>query len=533
MSENIANKSQDYEKIDILAFVNDFFHRFRRLWFVVLLITASVAGLFYYRTTSTYTPTYVAEATVSVEIVNGGIYANKNTAEQMGLIFPYILTSGALSDVIAEDLNLTSVPGTIKVSSIKGTNLLTITVSSWNADYAYNTLQSVLKNYPEVAQFVVGQTELKVVDDSGVPTDKGRQSVIRGSIKRGAAIGFAVGILIVVLNVVTFRTVRSESELRAVLNIPCLGTLPFYQKKQRRNSTRTEINILNDGESSDYVEAIRLVRTRLERQMEDKKVLMVTSSISGEGKSTVAANLAIAMARKGKSVVLVDCDLRNPTVSQIFDLKEEYPGLVSILRGQSELKDSLVSVSDHGNPLGLTLLPGGQREPRLVEILSSENMKMVIETLRSMADVVILDTPPSAMLVDAMMLVKHVDAIAYVVMSDYARRRYIFEGVQELSTSGAPIVGCILNGGRSRGGRYGYYGYYSYRSKYGYGSYGYGAKAYGAKAYGEEKKSSKSERNSSKSEHRSSKSEHHSSGSERNSSGSERNSSEKSEPKDK
>ncbi|MBR3474468.1 MAG: polysaccharide biosynthesis tyrosine autokinase [Oscillospiraceae bacterium] len=503
MSDTNEKKTEEFEKVDILSLINDFFHRFRRMWAIVLITTIASAGIFYYRTTTTYTPTYVAEATVSVQIVNGGTYANKNTAEQMGLIFPYILTTGYLSEVIAEDLNRPSVPGTINVSTIKGTNLLTITVRSWNANFAYDILQSVLKNYPEVAQFVVGQTELKLIDDSGIPEDTGRQSVIRGSVKRGALIGFAIGMLIVLLNVVTFRTIRTEAELRSLLNITCLGSLPFYQKKQRRNSTRTEINILNDGENSDYVESVRLVRTRLERQMEGKKVLMVTSSISGEGKSTVAANLAIAMARKGKRVVLVDCDLRNPTVSQIFDLKEEYPGLVSILRGQSELQDSLVSVSDHGNPLGLTLLPGGRREPRLVEILSSENMKNVIETLREQADVVILDTPPSAMLVDAMMLVRYVDAIAYVVMSDFARRRYIYEGVEELSTSGAPIVGCILNGGRTRGGRYGYYGYYSYRGKYGYGSYGYGAKSYSAKAYGQEK-SGKTERSSSKSSHRSS-----------------------------
>ena len=475
MNEKIANKSAESEKIDIISFVNDFFHRLKRMWILVLLLTVAVAALFYYRTSVSYNPTYVAEATVSVEIVNGGTYANRNTAEQMGLIFPYILTSGALSDVIAEDLGTNNVPGTISVSSIKGTNLLTITVSSWNAQYAYDILQSVLNNYPEVAQFVVGQTELTVIDDSGIPTDSGRQSVMRGSIKRGAAIGFALGILLVVLNVVSFRTIRSESELRSLLNIPCLGTLPFYQKKQRRNSVRTEINILNDGENSDYVEAMRLIRTRLERQMEGKQVLMVTSSISGEGKSTVAANLAIAMARKGKRVILVDCDLRNPTVSQIFELKDKYPGLVSILRGKSKLEESLVPVTDHGNPIGLTLLPGGEREPRLVEILSSENMKNVIDTLRSMADVVILDTPPSAMLVDAMMLVRYVDAVTYVIMSDFARRRYIFEGVEELTTAGAPIVGCILNGGRTRGGRYGYYGY---RGKYGYGSYGYSSKSY-------------------------------------------------------
>ena len=478
MNEKVAKKTTESEKIDVISFINDFFHRLRRLWVWVFLLTVVFASLFYYRTRTTYSPTYVAEATVSVEIVNGGTFANKNTAEQMGLIFPYILTSGALSDVIAEDLGTGTVPGTINVSVIKGTNLLTISVSSWDAEYAYRILQSMLSNYPQVAQFVVGQTELKVVDDSGVPTDTGRASVIRGSIKKGAAVGFGLGLLLVVLNVVSFRTVRNETELRSLLNIPCLGTLPFFQKKQRRSQTRTEINILNDSGNSDYVESIRLIRTRLERQMEGKKVLMVTSSISGEGKSTVAANLAIAMARKGKRVILVDCDLRNPTVSQIFDLKDEYPGLVSILRGQSELKDSLVPVSDHGNPLGLTLLPGGQREPRLVEILSSENMKTVIDTLREMADVVILDTPPSAMLVDAMMLVRHVDAVAYVIMSDYARRRYIFEGVEELNNVGAPIVGCILNGGRTHGGRYGYYGYYGYRSKYGYGSYGYKSKNY-------------------------------------------------------
>ncbi|MBR5094182.1 MAG: polysaccharide biosynthesis tyrosine autokinase [Oscillospiraceae bacterium] len=504
MSENVAEKTNEFEKIDLVSFASDFLHRFRRLWLLVLILTLVSTALFYYRTTTNYTPTYVAEATVSVEIVNGGAYANRNTAEQMGLIFPYILTSGALSDVIATDLGLNSVPGTIKVSSIKGTNLLTITVTSWNANYAYDTLQSVLRNYPEVAQFVVGQTELTIIDDSGIPEDSGRESVIRGSIKRGAVIGFGLGLLVVVLNALTFRTIRNENELRSLLNIPCLGTLPFYQKKQRRNSTRTEINILHDAENSDYVEAIRLTRTRLERQMEGKQVLMVTSSISGEGKSTVAANLAIAMARKGKRVILVDCDLRNPSVAQIFGLEEQFPGLVSLLRGKCTLQDTLYEVKDHGTPFGLTRLPGGQREARLVEILSSDEMRRVIDSLRQQADVVILDTPPSAMLVDASMLVRYVDAVAYVIMSDYARRRYIFEGVEELNTLGAPIVGCILNGGRTRGGRYGYYGYYGYR-RYGYGSYGYGAKAYSAKAYGEEKKSSKrAERKASKTEHKSS-----------------------------
>ena len=482
MNETSSTAALQLEKLDILSFLNDYLHRLRRLWWVVVLAVGICVGIFYFRSSTSYSPTYVAEATVSVEIVNGGTYANRNTAEQMGLIFPYILTSGALSDVIAADLNMTSVPGSINVSCISGTNLLTIRVTSWNADYAYYILQSVLKNYPEVAQYVVGQTELEVIDDSGIPSDTGRASVIRGSVRRGAIVGLGIGLVLVLLHVLAMRTIRSESELRSLLNVPCLGTLPFSQVKKRRKNARREINILYDTNRSDYIEAMRLVRTRLERQLEGKQVLMVTSSISGEGKSTVAANLAISMALKGKRVILVDCDLRNPTVASIFNLTREFPGLISVLRGQTALEDSLYEVKDRNkNSIGLTLIPGGKRESSLVEILGSEAMSNLIAQLREKADIVILDTPPSAMLVDAMMLVRHVDAVAYVIMSDYARRRYILKGVEELSNSDAPIVGCILNGGSTSSGGYGSYGYrYGYRYGYKYGSrYGY-SRGYGS-----------------------------------------------------
>ena len=478
MNETESNKNTELEKLDVVSFLKDYLHRFRSLWWVVLLITAAVAALFYYRVSTSYSPTYVAEATVSVEIVNGESYSNRNTAEQMGQIFPYILTSGALSDVIASDLGRDSIPGSIRVSTIRGTNLLTIDVTSWDPELAYETLQSVLRNYPEVAQFVVGQTTLTVIDDSGIPSDTGRTAVIRGSIRRGAIIGFALGLILVMLHAATFRTVRSESEMRALVNIPFLGTLPFRQEKKRRKNRHTAINILNESDRSEYMEAIRLIRTRLERQMQDKKVLMVTSSISGEGKSTVASNLAISMALKGKRVVLVDCDLRNPSVAEIFGLTEqEFPGLISVLQGDVPISDALYEVQDHGKPIGLTLLPGGGKETNLVEILRSSAMEDLITTLRQHADIVILDTPPSALLVDAMMLVRHVDAVAYVVMSDYARRRYIIKGLEELRAGDAPIVGCILNGGRTHSGGYGYYGYRG--GKYGYGYYGYG---YGSKS---------------------------------------------------
>lgn len=463
MNENLASFSEEQGGMDIASFLNDALHRLRSFWWIILLLTALGGALSYYHTSTHYSPSYTAEVTAAVEIVNGSTYANKNTAEQMGVVFPYILTSGALSDVIANDIGLDSVPGSIQVSCISGTNLLTISVTGGDPQLVYQVLQSVLKNYPEVAQFVVGQTKLNVIDDSGVPADTGRTSVLRGSMTRGAGMGFLLGAALLILYTVGTRTIRDEEELRRFLNVPCLGTLPVCRKKRRTSQgNKAEINILYDSNRGDYIEAMRLIRTRLERQLAEKQVLMVTSSIPGEGKSTVAANLAISMARKGKRVFLIDCDLRNPSQGQIFRLKGKYPGLVSVLQGNAPLQEAVCSIRDRGGEIGLTLLPGSDKETKLVEILGSDEMSTLIQKLKTTYDVIILDAPPSAVLVDAMILVKHVDGVAYVVMSDFAKRSFIMKGMEELTMNGVPVLGSILNAGKTRTRGYGYYGTKNY-----------------------------------------------------------------------
>ena len=471
MNETREERVTELEKLDIVSFLNDFLHRFRRMWWIAVVLAVLGGLAMYYRASVNYSPTYRAEATAAVSLTYSSSAANRNTAEQMGKVFPYILTSGALKDVIAADLGVKSVPADINVNNISGTNLLTISATGSDPQSTYDVLRSVIKNYPEVAQYVVGQTTLTVIDDTGVPADTGKETVVRGSFRRGIALGALLGILVIMVYAATFRTVRTEKDLRALINVPCLGTLPVAAKRRRsRNTANEEINILTNTNRQEYIEAMRLIRTRLERQMEGKKVLMVTSSISGEGKSTVAANLAISMALKGKKVILVDCDLRNPSVHEIFNLQEKFPGLIPVLRGEAKLRDAMYTVTDkNGDPIGLRLLPGGERNSKLVEILGSESMKKLIDILSENADVVILDTPPSAVLVDAMMLVQYVDSVAYVVMSDFARRRYIYEGVEELNENCAPFAGCILNGGKLHQGS-GYYGYS--KSRYGYGSYG-------------------------------------------------------------
>ncbi|MGN0299319.1 MAG: polysaccharide biosynthesis tyrosine autokinase [Lachnospiraceae bacterium] len=481
MSENQSYTTEEntMQKIDIMVLMEQALHAFKRLWWIILILIAIFADLSYFRVNRSYVPRYEAEATLEISVsktaqaLGSENYMNVVTAEQLGKVFPYILSSGILSDMIAEDLGLSYVPGQISVEVVENTNLVTLHVTASDGQTAYDVLQSVIKEYPEVARFVVGQIEIEVIDDSGVPTDTGKEYVTRGSVKKGALQGLMLGILLVVLDMFFHRTIRFPSDFQSMLHVSCLGTLPVYRVKKRRKNTFDQINILHGHVPQDYMEALRSIRTRVERRLSknQQKTFLVTSSVPEEGKSTVAANLAVSLAQKGERVILVDCDLRNPSVQAKFGVEGSFPGIAAVLKQEVKLEKALYQVKNKN--IDLKLLCGCESGSREVEILGSEQMKQLLSKLEDMADVVILDTSPSAMLNDALVLAHNVSMALYVVKYDHAQARLILEGIEELSETGIQVMGCVLNEAK-RGNSHSGYGYgYGY-GKYGnYGKYGY------------------------------------------------------------
>ncbi len=474
-----SSSDNQLEKIDITRFVDEFLNSLKKIWVVVLVLTAGMGTLGYLRIKDSYIPSYTAEATVAVTVMSDGKMNDAKTAEQLGVIFPYILTSGVLRDVIIEDMQVSSLPGTIKVTNIEGTNLLTISVTTSNQMNSYNELMSVIRNYPKVARYVVGETELDIIDESGVPEDSGKAIRYQNNVIRYASMGLLAGLLLVFIRMVLFRTVRNSKDLKSISNLNYLGTLPVYKLKKRRQG-KNKISIMEHNVQQDYLEAIRLIRARVTQRLAEtgNKVIMVTSSIPGEGKSTVAANLAMSISRKDRNVVLIDCDLRNPSLQEIFDVDEDQPGIIDVLTGKVNPADALVSYEKKGLRL-LVLFGNKEQSTEHAEILSGRNMGQLLKALREIADVIILDTPPSAMLVDAMMLSKYADEAIYVVKCDYARRNVIINGIQELKDSGIEVGGVILNGGKEGSAGYGYH------------SYGYGSHYYYGDSKSKKKKSSK------------------------------------------
>lgn len=472
MESTEKERIEETEKIDIISLADDFLYGLKKLWLLILVMTLAGAGISYFRTSYTYTPQYVASATMSVT-APGGQYIGAQTASQMAEVFPYILTSGVLEDVVAREMGMDSVPGSISATAEEGTNLLTMSVTSDDPQMAYDILHTVIDCYPEVAEFVLGNTSLTILDETGVPSDTQKEVVVRGSYRRGAVMGAGAGLVILCLYILLKKTVKSKDKLKSQINLPDMGSLPYIRnKKRKKKPEQNKVSLINERTPASYQEAMRRLRIRVLKEVEENqtKTIMVTSSIPGEGKTTVAVNLAISLVRQGKKVVLVDCDLRNPSIADFLGITEQRPGIDSVLHKKAAVTDVLTEIDVNGENK-LTLLLGEEEEKTDISLLGSKRMEGLIAELKNMADVVILDTAPAQLLADAALMARFVDAALYVIRYDYTKMYKIRKGIQALAMSKIKMLGYVFNCDRNSGdGKYGYGYGYGYRR---YGSYGH------------------------------------------------------------
>ena len=452
MESTEKERIEETEKIDIISLAGDFLYGLKKLWLLILVLTLAGAGISYFRTSYTYTPQYVASATMSVT-APGGQYIGAQTASQMAEVFPYILTSGVLEDVVAREMGMDSVPGSISATAEEGTNLLTMSVTSDDPQMAYDILHTVIDCYPEVAEFVLGNTSLTILDETGVPSDTQKEVVVRGSYRRGAVMGAGAGLVILCLYILLKKTVKSKDKLKSQINLPDMGSLPYIRnKKRKKKPEQNKVSLINARTPASYQEAMRRLRIRVLKEVEENqtKTIMVTSSIPGEGKTTVAVNLAISLVRQGKKVVLVDCDLRNPSIADFLGITEQRPGIDSVLHKKAAVTDVLTEIDVNGENK-LTLLLGEEEEKTDISLLGSKRMEGLIAELKNMADVVILDTAPAQLLADAALMARFVDAALYVIRYDYTKMYKIREGIQALAMSKIKMLGYVFNCDRNSG----------------------------------------------------------------------------------
>ena len=318
----------------------------------------------------------------------------------------------------------------------------------------------------------------KIIDDAiadVIPVSPKRSIIYLAAL----VLGIAIPVVVIYLIDLTKFKIEGRADVEKLTSVPIAGDIPLTDEKNTKEGSIAVFENQNNLMS----ETFRNIRTNIQFMLQnDKKVILVTSTVSGEGKSFTSANLAISLSLLGKKVVIVGLDIRKPGLNKVFNLSSKEKGITQYLANPEMDLMSLVQSSDVNR--NLYILPGGTVPPNPTELLARDGLDKAIEILKKNFDYVILDTAPIGMVTDTLLIGRVADLSVYVCRADYTHKAE-YTLINELyHEKKLPNLCTIINGVDLKKRKYGYYyGYGKYGKHYGYGKrYGYG---YG---YGQEKK---------------------------------------------
>ena len=310
----------------------------------------------------------------------------------------------------------------------------------------------------------------KIIDEAiadDIPVSPKRSMIYLIALVLG--VGIPVGIIYLV-ELTKFK-IEGRADVEKLTSVPVVGDIPLTDEKNDKNGSIAVFENKNNLMS----ETFRNIRTNLQFMLDnDQKVILVTSTVSGEGKSFVSSNLAISLSLLGKKVVIVGLDIRKPGLNKVFQLSNKEKGITQYLSNPETDLMELVQLSDVNK--NLFILPGGTVPPNPTELLARNGLDRAIETLKKNFDYVILDTAPIGMVTDTLLIGRVADLSVYVCRADYTHKAE-YTLINELSfEKKLPNLCTVINGVDLKKRKYGYYyGYGKYGKHYGYGKrYGYG-----------------------------------------------------------
>ena len=295
-------------------------------------------------------------------------------------------------------------------------------------------------------------------------------------------LGFVIPVAVIFLIDLTKFRVEGHADVEKLTSVPIVGDIPLTNEKNAKDGSIAVFENQNNLMS----ETFRNIRTNIQFMLQnDRKVILVTSTVSGEGKSFTSANLAISLSLLGKKVVIVGLDIRKPGLNKVFSLSSKKKGITQYLSNPEMDLMSLVQPSDVNK--NLFILPGGTVPPNPTELLARDGLDKAIETLKKSFDYVILDTAPVGMVTDTLLIGRVADLSVYVCRADYTHKNE-YTLINELAEKDKlPNLCTVINGLDLKRRKYGYYyGYGKYGKYYGYGKrYGYGY-GYGEQSHAKE-----------------------------------------------
>jgi succinoglycan biosynthesis transport protein ExoP len=423
-------------------------------WWMIALLTLFFSVAAYFYTSYTYVPQYTATATMVVnskqaKVVNGQLVEVNDVALSKKLVDTYsiILRSDRVLEMVAGDLGiylpLSFMYHSVSVANPKDTEVITVAVRDTDPGLAASVCNSIMKVAPEAIAGTVEVGSVNVVDYAEVPTHPGPPATVRN-----AAVGGLLGLMLGAGLALLFRyfdnTVKNDEDIRDKLGLAVLGCIPLLRKGRAAVPLAGAQGNGDGREVSSYRETFKIAGTKLHyaAHVHNSRKLLITSALKGEGKTTAALNLAVSLARGGKSVLVVNCDLRKTGNPKLLGLPiEEGKGLAQVLAGELEAADAVVTVEK----AGISFMPAGAVVSNPSELLGSDGMAGLLARLEKDFDYILLDTPPACLFTDAVALSCYSDGVVFVIKQSCAKLDSIYLTLEHFRNVDALILGCILN----------------------------------------------------------------------------------------
>ena len=477
-----------------------------KMWLILLISTISAIAIFC-GTWLYIPPLYEASAVfyvnnnslsvgdASLSLSSGDISAAKDLVDSYIVILDSWPTRDQIIEYAQLDLSRNELAEMMEAHSVNNTEIFKVTITSENPQEAEIIANAVASVLPKRIGEIIEGTSARVVETALVPTAPSSPSYTKNTVI-GFLLGFMLTVAVIVVREMIDNTVRAELDVQQACNLPILAAVPdmivpskggyYYgygedgKKKKKKQAAPEERPVIGSDISFAASESYKLLRTMLEYSFADEKncrVIGISSAMTSEGKSLTAVNLALNLAQMRNKVLLIDCDMRRPSIAAKLGM-EKTPGLSGFLAGQKE-KSALVRICGiKGNEKAFHVITSGTNPPNPMELLGSSRMEKLLEAFREPYDYIILDLPPICEVSDALVVAKQTDGMLMVVREDYCSRNLLGEAVKKLEFVGARVLGVAYNCTNKEGGRYGKGYYKRYYKRYGRSYYRRNRSAY-------------------------------------------------------
>ena len=454
MENNVQNEN-------LLTIVKCIIKDILQRWILIVAVMIVFGSVFDFMKTVTYVPQYGTSMTATL---SGGEDTFKNIDKVQSYVntLDYLMNSNNAKSYVKKKMPISKTTYKAEVT-LKQANVVKIKVTADTKREAYFSIKLLNDWYRENTErysFPYNITVLKESKFSTKPVNPNShiKNFLIGAVGSGFVLSCLFGLYFFLRD-----TIKSEEEVENKLDTRLYAKLPFEVKKREDARNKKVILITSLKTSFFFRESINKLRSKVEAPSDKHgyKSFMITSAYENEGKSSVAANLALALAKNGRKVVLVDADFNKPAVFKIFDL-DGSKSLNKAIEGTSSWRSQVVS-----DRSGLDLLPCSQDTLKSEILTNSKKLDEIMKELREEYDFVIVDTSPAYLLNEPMAMNELVDATLFIVRQDYATSDVINETVKRLTYVKDNVLGVVFKNVVSEGNK----GTSNYNNRYGYNKY--------------------------------------------------------------